>query len=138
MPRLLKGSPPFREQDEAEVTRCRTLAKEAGAIRWGAETALEVERKVRAFTPWPGCFNYLGRRRLGIARVEIAAPPAAASGEVPAPGTLGAGGLVPAREGWVRLLEVKPEGKRAMSAAAFLNGMPGALGTVLQPAPPAG
>ena len=138
LPRLLKGSPPLREQDGAEVTRCRTLAKEAGAIRWEAETAVEVERKVRAFTPWPGCFSYLGQRRLGIARVEIAAPPAAAPEEAPAPGTLGAGGLVPTREGWVRLLEVKPEGKRAMPATAFLNGMPDALGTVLRPAPPAG
>ena len=138
LPHLLKGLPPLREQDGAGVTRCRTLAKEAGAIHWEAETALEVERKVRAFTPWPGCFSFLGQRRLGIARVEIAAPPAAAAGEASAPGTLGAGGLVPAREGWVRLLEVKPEGKRAMSAAEFLNGMPGALGALLQPAPPAG
>ncbi len=137
----LFAGPALRGQDAARATFCRTIEKKAGAVDWEAESAEEIERKARAFTPWPGCFAFLGRRRLGLVRLEVAPPPAEAMAAAPgtvfsaAPGTVLAGGLVPAREGWLRLLEVKPEGKGAMAFAAFLNGTPAALGARLAPAP---
>ncbi|MBI4082852.1 MAG: methionyl-tRNA formyltransferase [Candidatus Lambdaproteobacteria bacterium] len=131
--RLLAGDPPLREQDPARVTLCRTIRKEQGAVDWAAETAIEVERKRRAFTPWPGCYTYLDRRRLALIDLEIVDLP-----HHPAPpGLLLPGGLVTCREGSVRLLAVKAEGKAAMPFAAFANGMPDAIGRRLAPVPAA-
>lgn len=131
LPLLLRGDPPLREQDESAVTTCRTIPKQAGAVDWSREGAVEIERKVRAFTPWPGCHCFLGDRRLGLVSLEVVEPEQPQ--EAPPPGTLLPGGLVRAREGWVRLLEVKPEGKGAMAVSAFLNGAPDAVGRMLLP-----
>jgi methionyl-tRNA formyltransferase len=131
---LAGGDPPLRPQHPAGVTRCRLIRKEAGAVDFAAETAGAIERKCRAFTPWPGCYAFLGSRRLELVRLTTAeAPPGEKAKAVP--GTLAADGRVPAREGWLRLEEVKPEGKVAMSWAAFRNGRPEAVGARLTPAP---
>jgi methionyl-tRNA formyltransferase len=128
---LLAGDLPLRDQDPAGVTLCRTLRKEQGAVDWATESAVQIERKRRAFTPWPGCYTFLGRRRLALIELEVAASPA----EREPPGTLLSGGLVACREGFVRLIEVKPEGKAAMPFAAFLRGTPAATGQRLSPTP---
>lgn len=134
LPALLDGDPPLREQDPAGVTHCGIVRKDDGRVDWAAEDAGAIERKVRAYTPWPGCFAFLGGRRLGLVRVEAAgAPP-----EPPAPGILLRDGRVPARAGAVRLLEVKPEGRGAMPWEAFRNGNPEAVGARLTPYPAGG
>ncbi len=137
LPLLLDGNPPVREQDAAQATHCRMIPKDAGAVDWEAESAQEVERKLRAYTPWPGCHAFLGSRRLGLIRLEVVEGGAADGDSAGPAGILQPGGLVGAREGWVRLLEVKPEGKGAMSFQAFLNGAPRALGQKLSPRPAA-
>jgi methionyl-tRNA formyltransferase len=137
LPLLLSGHPPLTPQDEARVTACRTLRKEDGAIDWTRESATAIERKVRAFTPWPGCHGFLGSRRLGLVRVAVASDAEAgplAAQPVPA-GTILPGGLVAATPGCVRLLEVKPEGKAAMTWADFARGAPHAVGTPLTSRP---
>lgn len=131
LPRLLAGAPPLVEQEPAQATFCRTIRKEAGRIDWSKATAGEIERRVRAYTPWPGCFSFLAARRLGLIKVE-AVPAPGEEGSAP-PGTILEGGLVPTSEGLVRLLEVKPAGKGSMAFAAFLNGSPDALGARLTP-----
>lgn len=137
LPLLLSGRSPLQPQDEARVTTCRTLRKEDGAIDFAREDASSVHRKVRAFTPWPGCHAFLGSRRLGLVRVAVAtdaeAAPLAAQ-PVPA-GTILPGGLVAAASGCVRLVEVKPEGKAAMSWSDFARGAPQAVGAQLTARP---
>lgn len=139
LPALLAGDPPLRAQNPAAVTTCRTLRKDDGAIDWARESAEVITRKVRAYTPWPGCHAFLGARRLGLLRVavagEVEAAPFAAQ-PVPA-GTILPGGLVAATPGCVRLLAVKPEGKAAMPWGDFVRGMPGAIGAQLSLRPTA-
>ncbi len=136
LPSLLEGSPTLREQHVAEATFCRTIRKEAGRVDWAEASATEVERRVRAYSPWPGCYSFLGALRLGLERVELAdLPGAEEQGAPPPPGTITEDGLVGAREGFLRLLEVKPAGKGAMPFSAFLNGTPGAVGARLTPWP---
>jgi methionyl-tRNA formyltransferase len=129
LPAILAGAPSLTPQDESRVTVCRKIDKRAGLVDWRQESASEISRKVRAFTPWPGCASYLGTLRLGLVRVEELA----VDGETR--GRLGADGVVAAAGGSVRLLEVKPEGRAAMPFAAFANGHPEAIGQTLQPAP---
>jgi methionyl-tRNA formyltransferase len=139
LPALLSGSPPRRPQDPAAVTHCRQIRKEQGAVDFATETAAQIERKCRAYDPWPGCHAFLGSRRLGLLRVTLAAPPvdaeAEGGGPAPGPGVLHRDGLVGTAEGWLRLEQVRPEGKAAMPFAAFRNGNPGAIGARLTPAP---
>jgi methionyl-tRNA formyltransferase len=44
-------------QDEAQATYIKTLSKEDGKIDWN-KSALEIERQIRAYNPWPGTFCY--------------------------------------------------------------------------------
>ena len=133
LPLLLGGNAPQQPQNATDATFCRTIRKEDGAVDFAAESALEIERKCRAYTPWPGCHTYWGTRRLGLARLELADPPTAGPDAIP--GILEADGRIAAREGWLRLVEVKPEGKGAMDFKAFRNGNPGAIGAALSPRP---
>ena len=143
LPQMRAGTLPLREQDAAQATFCKTIRKEEGRIDWERATAVEVERRVRAYTPWPGCFSFLGPLRLGLEEVELAPPAEEETRQEPEPtpraglpcGTILAGGLVRCREGFVRLVRVKPAGKGAMPFAAFLNGTPSALGGRLTAAP---
>lgn len=131
LPVILSGTPTLIAQEEAKATVCRKIDKRAGAIDWSTESAADIDRKVRAFTPWPGCASYLGPMRLGLVRAE----PVFSGGHARIPGELAADGIVPAAIGWVRLLQVKPEGRAAMRFGDFINGHPEALGARLSASP---
>jgi len=88
-----------------------------GRVDW-ARPAVELERRVRAFVPWPGAWTQLGPQLLKIWRAQVV-PGAGEPGTV----LMGHGTLdVATGEGALRLLEVQPEGKRRMTAAEFLSG----------------
>lgn len=135
LPRLLTGSVVLTPQDAAGVTTCRTLRKEDGAVDFATESARQLERRVRAYQPWPGCHCFLGARRIGLAGVEVADD---APGEPPTaspPGVILPGGRVATAAGFIRLRRVTPEGKAPMTWEAFAHGNPQALGAKLTPAP---
>jgi methionyl-tRNA formyltransferase len=46
------------------------LKKEDGLIDW-RRAAVEIERRVRGFDPWPGSFTYLNGRLLKVHRTMI-------------------------------------------------------------------
>ena len=114
---LEDGSAPRTPQDSSAATYAPKLEREDGRIDWN-EPAPLIERKIRAFDPWPGAFTILrddeGReRKLKIFRAHIA-------GESP-------GGLLLAKDGAISLDEVQLEGKRRMSGVEFLRGYHGPL-----------
>jgi methionyl-tRNA formyltransferase len=119
---ILRGEAPRTAQDPALATYARKLKKSDGEIDWG-DSARRVFDRIRGMTPWPGAYTrYRGR----VLRVLRAAP-GAASGRLGAPGEIvridsDAGIEVAVGEGSVRLLEVQPEGKNAMTADAFARG----------------
>jgi methionyl-tRNA formyltransferase len=136
LPLLMPGRVLLREQDPARVTTCGIIRKEQGAVHWGRDDAARILRQWRAYSPWPGCFGYLEGRRIEFTRMEAGAPPEPSAARTAAPGTLLAGGWVPAREGFLRLVEVKPEGKRPMPVESFLNGSPKSVGMRFTPDSP--
>jgi len=136
LPLLFSGQPLLREQDPARVTTCGIILKEQGAVHWERDDAARILRQWRAYSPWPGCFGYLEGRRVEFTRMEAGEPSELSSFQTAAPGTLLAGGWVPACRGFLRLIEVKPEGKRPMPVASFLNGSPKSLGQRFSPASP--
>jgi methionyl-tRNA formyltransferase len=125
---IRKGTVQRHPQDDAAATEVRKLTKEDGRLDWalGAET---LRNRIRGFTPWPGCFCEMpDSQRLKILN-------AAVEGRTGRPGEIleaaGAGLLVAAGEGALRLLEVQPSGKCAMDGAAYLRGYSLMAGTRL-------
>ena len=118
----MAGSAPRVPQNDALVTTLGKLERADGKINW-AESARHIERKVRAFDPWPGTFT-----RLPDGRTLKIFPPLEIHPEVGAPGSVqhAVSGqvLVGCGEQSVKLSLVQPEGKRPMPAADFLRGYP--------------
>jgi len=122
---LQTGQAPRRPQDPAGATSAPKLEREHGRLVW-SEPADLIERKIRAFDPWPGAFAMLqdatGReRKLKIFAATLQRNSAAKPGEVlTSPDTIAIG----AGDGALRLQEVQLEGGKRMSAADLIRGHP--------------
>ena len=124
LPPFLRGELTATPQDAALVTTCPLLKKPDGQLR-ARMTAIEAERAVRAFDPWPGAFVGYNGSPLRIWR----ATPRPAPHER-APGALTVLDGKPAlafRQGLLTLDEVQRSGSRRVSGEAFLNGERGRL-----------
>jgi methionyl-tRNA formyltransferase len=120
---LQKGNAPRIPQDSSAATYAPKLEREDGRIDW-TEPAASIERKIRAFNPWPGAFALLrsetGReRKLKIFSARLVDAAKGTPGEIlRADGSI----TIAAKDGALSLGEVQLEGKRRMSAAEFLRG----------------
>ena len=115
-------------QPEAGVTYAAKLDKAEGRLDW-QESAAELDRRVRAFTPWPGAFFEVegekGRERVKV----LAAEPLPESG---APGrVLDDKATVACGAGALRLKKLQRAGKAPMETETFLRGFALPKGTVL-------
>jgi methionyl-tRNA formyltransferase len=122
--RALAEDPPAVPQPEAGVTYAPKIAKEDGRLDW-REGAAALDRRIRALTPWPGCFFGHGAE---VVRV-LAAEPAEGSGP---PGTVLDGApRVACGEGALRLTRLQRAGRAPLPAAEFLRGYALPPGTLL-------
>jgi methionyl-tRNA formyltransferase len=106
-------------QDHSQHSLAPILRKEDGLADWSL-SAEELRNRVRGLQPWPGVYTPF---RGGTLKIENAAAEDSAGSEPP--GTMTVVGhrlFVTCGSGSLELLEVRPEGKRRMSAADFLNG----------------
>lgn len=117
LPDYLAGKITPRAQDEAQATYAAMLTKEQGALDF-TRPAVELERQVRAFLPWPGAYLFFQGEMLKVLRAHVE-PGETTPGRrmeishLPAIGTA---------SGWLVLDEVQPAGKRAMPGDVFLRG----------------
>jgi len=113
-------------QPEEGVTYAKKLDKAESRIDW-SQPADVIERKIRAFTPWPGTWFALGKDRIKVIEAEVCE----LSGT---PGTrLEADGLVIAcAQNALRLITIQRSGKGATDAESFLRGRDVAVGEVLE------
>ena len=126
--------PPEMPQDPSLATYVKKLKKTDGLVNWDS-SAIEIERRVRAYFPWPGCYTFLPARfrkkgtmgRLVVTRAKVVRV-ADERGLAAAPGTVIAldrrGPVVRCHDTALLLVEVKPEGSSAMDGGAFLRGRP--------------
>jgi methionyl-tRNA formyltransferase len=113
---------PHEKQDHSKATYAPKIKKEQGRIDWN-QNALWIDRKVRAFTPWPSAFSFLEKKRIKIlkGRDRPEKIPDALPGEILCVKKEGL--EVGCGQGSVYLIEeLQPEGKRSMSAHAFSLG----------------
>ncbi len=126
---LLDGSVTPVAQDPALATSTKKIRKSDGAIDWTGDAA-EVARRVRAMTPWPSAFTALRGTRVILGRVAgHAGPSSGRPGEIVALKPL----RVACGSGQVEILELRPEGRRAMTAAEYVAGHRVAVGDVFAP-----
>ena len=107
-------------QDHTAATTVGLLTKEMGAVDWH-KPAKDIHNLIRGLYSWPGAYTSLHGKRLKLLRARCGNH----SGKG-APGTVSVQNgklFVTCGDGQcVELLEVQPEGKKRMDAAAFLNG----------------
>ncbi len=120
LPGIADGSLLPRSQDASQSTYAGKLTKEEAPIDW-RRPAVEIERMIRAFDPWPVAQTRLGDVTLRLWGAELAALDASGA----APGSILAadrgGILVATADGALRITRLQPPGKRPMAAGDFLN-----------------
>lgn len=103
------------------VTYAPRMTKADGLIDWREPAAL-IERKVRAYDPWPGTATVWDGKRLAIVEAQLdSAEEDLAAGEVRMRGDAV---LVGTGQGALRLVRLKMEGRPEVGIAEFLRGRP--------------
>lgn len=118
---LEAGAETEAQQDPAGVTLAPPLDKDEGWLD-PRESAVTLERRVRAFDPWPGARLRFARGVVSVLDALAAPSPRA----VPPPGVLlpPVGDDLPlaCAEGVLLIRRVKPEGRGAMTGRSLVNG----------------
>ncbi len=100
IPKWISGKIKPRKQDHSKATYCKKITKEDGLINFAEEPPEIIERKIRAFTPWPGAYIFIDGKRLIIIQTELD------------------------KSNALKIKRVKPEGKNEMNFADYLRGNP--------------
>jgi len=87
----------YQKQDEKDTSFTRKIKKEDGLIDLAKTSPETIIRKLRAFNPWPGVYIIKNDKRIKIIDAKIDA-------------------------GALQFITVQPEGKKAMSYSAYVNG----------------
>jgi methionyl-tRNA formyltransferase len=111
------GNAPRIPQDNARATYAPKLKREHGLIDW-SESAEAIERKIRAYNPWPGAFMKVDRQSLKIFSALIVDLDGQPGEVLRSDEDL----VIATGKDALSLAEVQLEGKRRMSAAEFLRG----------------
>ncbi|MDX1710722.1 MAG: methionyl-tRNA formyltransferase [Rhodovibrionaceae bacterium] len=112
-------------QTEEGATYAAKLERSEGRLDW-SQSAEDLERRVRALTPWPGAWFETGGERIKVLAASVVAGPRAA------PGTLvDESFTVACGRDALRLERVQRAGKAPADGAAFLRGFALAPGEVL-------
>lgn len=117
-------------QPTAGITFCGKIAKSAGQIDWQRDTAEQLARQLRAYTPWPGLTTFYRSQPLKITAAEV--DPTDAANFIPGSVLAASGGvLVATAAGFLRLLAVQAAGRKQLPITEFLRGEPGLIGSQL-------
>lgn len=102
IPKWINNEIRLQEQDHSKATFTKKITKEDGLINLETDSPEIIERKIRAFTPWPGAYTFIDNKRLIITKAEL-------------------------KNGRLVIERVKPEGKKEMDFRDFLRGYKGNL-----------
>lgn len=119
---LLSGKAPRNPQDESRVSYISKLERDDGLLDF-TRPAVELERIIRAYDPWPGTFMNLLEN--GKARRLKVFPPTRVVDREMAPGAIEVVDgelLIGTASGGLKLEVVQPEGSKRMSVSDYLRG----------------
>ena len=107
LPQYIKEQIKPQTQDESQASYSKMLTRQDGKIDW-EKTTEAIERKVRAFYPWPGTWTDLNGKRIKILKAKAISKKQEAS--------------LPTGDGFLTLELVQPEGKKPMTGQEFFRG----------------
>lgn len=108
------------QQDERFANCAAKLKKQEGQINW-QQSAAEIERKVRAFFPWPGSYFYLDDTIIKVADVRASNEKAKAkAGQIL--DITQAGLKVQTADGIIVITKLQFPGKKMLGVDSILNG----------------
>jgi methionyl-tRNA formyltransferase len=115
--RVAEGSLRGTPQPPDGITYASKVTREEGRLDW-SQPSTDLERRVRAFDPWPGSFFEIADERIRVlAAIDLPGP----AGGIP--GTVLDDRLaIACGEGVLRLLRLQRSGRTALDAPAFLRG----------------
>jgi len=125
-----------RPQDESAASYCRLVGKDDGRVDW-RRSAVEIDRMVRAYFPWPEARTIF--RGSGLQILEAVPVPAGLEPSVVVPAPPGSvvgvdnhlGILVQTGDGLLALRKLKLQSKKALNWKDFLNGVHDFIGSDL-------
>ncbi len=116
---LVSGTAKPEVQDETLVSYAEKLSKEEARIDWSL-SAVQLERCIRAFNPWPISWLEIDEQPVKVWRASVSTDTSSAE-----PGTIVAvsklGIQVATGDGILNLESLQPAGKKAMRAQDLLN-----------------
>ncbi|MCG8005609.1 MAG: methionyl-tRNA formyltransferase [Candidatus Thiodiazotropha lotti] len=119
LPGLSEGRIEVVPQDDSLANYASKLDKEEAKIDW-SQAAVQIDRQVRAFSPWPVAHCLYGDKVMRIWSSEVVGGDGSVTpGQVVASGRAGID--VATGEGVLRITQLQMPGKRAMAAGDFLN-----------------
>ena len=132
LPQWQSGKLLSEAQNESLASVSRKFERADGLVDWSS-SAVELERRLRAFNPWPGLFTHWNDSSIKIIEGAIIS----SSSKEFAPGTVvgtnhpDVPAAVATGDGFLGLTNSQLEGKKAVDVKDFLNGSPLFMGAQL-------
>lgn len=114
-----QGTIKRQKQPEDGITYAQKILKAESIIDWDC-SATAIERKLRAFTPWPALFTQLGDMRIKILEAHVEEYPSILGEQTGL--CVDDALLVKCGENALRITKLQQAGKKAMNADDFLRG----------------
>lgn len=115
---LASGKAQPEVQDEAVVSYAEKLSKEEARLDWSL-SAVQLERCIRAFNPWPVSFFLIEDQPVKVWQASVLPHQNKRPGEIIHADKNGI--QIATADGVLNLLSLQPAGKKAMSAQDLLN-----------------
>lgn len=129
---LLKNSEDGTAQDDSKATFCKLITKSDGNINWN-RTSSEIEREIRAFSPWPGSFTFYGEKKLNILEAALYEGETTNS---PAGSVIAldkkAGIIIKTGDSAIAVKRLQLQSKKPMDYKSFINGNRDFIGSKLE------
>ncbi len=119
IPAWLNGSITPVAQDSSQATRARRIKKQQGRIDW-SDSAEQIARHVRAYTPWPAATTVLGKASIRITEAESG--PRDSTDPAGTIDSVGETIAVATGSGTLNIKRLQRAGKRELSAEEFSRG----------------
>ena len=107
LPQYFNNKIKAKKQNESEATYTKILSREQGEIDF-KKSAQEIERKIKAFYPWPGTWFFLNKKRIKIIKAKATDKKEKTS--------------LKTGRSFLSLEIVQPEGKKPMTGEEFFRG----------------
>lgn len=108
------------KQDDSQATYAHKLTKQEANIDW-QQSASVIERQIRGYQPWPVAYTSFADNVVKVWQAEVVN-----EAHNKAPGTILSadknGIIIATGDGSLNITQLQPPGKKAMSAADFING----------------